>query len=207
MDYPVSAACKLLNISERTFYRYVKAGKIKVTHSETEHTRDGRARIFVEESTVRALLGLPAELSMVAPQGQPKENRAPEVILVRQYEDEVPRIPALHEPGTFDPQQSDPTEFRDSFGHLLTGNQQHRMFATRNDPPVDKQSHMNPALLATSGETKRWSFDCGLGEEDLAKMKSEWRRRGGGLSMSEQREKQERSVRAIQESFPKAQRT
>lgn len=71
-------------------------------------------------------------------------------------------------------------------------------------PAIDLQAHMDPALLGKpSGE--RWSFDKGLDDATLTAMRSDWRRRGGGQSMSQQRETIERSKAAINAAFPRAQ--
>ncbi len=173
--------CSLLGISPKTLGRRMASGRYKFTKAEGQYGK---------VSFTFADLGLP----------EPTPAPVPAVAVVAPT-----RVPNIREPDAFRPQQNDLAEFCDSFGHTLSGNTEHRLFATQNGPPVDLQIHMQPALLGTSGSSERHSFDCGLSDDDLSKMKSEWRRRGGGLSMSEQREKQERSRAAINAAFPRAQ--
>jgi hypothetical protein len=175
--------CALLGISPKTLGRRMASGRYKFTKAEGQYGK---------VSFTFADLGLPEPTPAPVP-----------VVAVEAPTPE--RVPNIREPDAFRPRQNDPTEFRDSFGHTLSGNAEHRLFATQNGPPVDLQIHMQPALLGTSGSRERHSFDRGLSDDDLSKMKSDWRGRRGGLSMSEQREKQERSRTAINAAFPRAQ--
>jgi hypothetical protein len=201
----VKQVCKLCGFSENTFYRRVKAGRIAICKDETEITFSGKARTYVtayalaqaleitDEATARRRIGLPA----MAPQAKPTRLSlaAP-----------VGNMPSISDPDAFSPRECD-QEYRDSFVNTLTGNLSHRMFAPQPEgPPVDLQSHMDPALQGTSGQSDRHSFDAGVPADQLAAMKADWRRRSGGLSMSEQREAQERSKATINEAFQYARR-
>ena len=69
-------------------------------------------------------------------------------------------------------------------------------------PAIDSQSHMtSPIGDADAINMPRHSFDKGLSDDDLAAMRSDWRRRGGGPSMSEQRQAVEHSKAAIRKAF------
>jgi excisionase family DNA binding protein len=132
--------CKLLGISVRTLSRRIAAGQITCTKVGTGQ--------YAELSFTHSDLGLPEP-------GEPWGNapqRGQDIEINRQYEDTggnnppVPQVPDISEPGALDP-----TEFRDSFGHRISGNARHRMFETQHSPRPDLQAHMDPALLGTSG--------------------------------------------------------
>jgi len=62
-----------------------------------------------------------------------------------------------------------------------------------------------PPALIGGGPSGRHSFDKGMSDEAYQQAMRDWRRRGGGRSMSEQREAVERSKAMIRAAFPKAQ--
>jgi hypothetical protein len=136
-------AAELLGISARTLRRRVAAGAItctKLGSGKFAQTDFSHADLGLPEPEpgVTGSLGdqLPYTVDSIAPAyDDPKPAPAPK----------SERVPDIREKGAFDP-----AEFRDSFGHLLTGNARHRMFETQHSAPPDLQAHMDERLTGTS---------------------------------------------------------
>ncbi len=120
-------ACALLHISESTMTRRLKAGRYKATKQG-----DGK---FAPLVFTYAGIGLTEPVAEVESSDKLSEHPEPEPSgkLPERPEPGAssPRLPDLSTPDAFNPH-----EYRDSFGHSLTGNADHKMFESQ--PPARK---------------------------------------------------------------------
>jgi hypothetical protein len=137
-------------MSLATFDRWTKSDRLEVFRDGTLSNAKkqivwvtlealGKALGISDETILRLRLGLP--------------ERAPEpmkraLVINKHYEDVKPqRTPDIREPDAFAPKEVEPEPFRDSFGHTIMGNREHRMFESQPSTPIDSTAHMNPALI------------------------------------------------------------
>lgn len=211
-----SEACQLLNISPKTLERRMKAGVYKFT-------RNGEGQ-YAELSFTHSDLGLPEPVPTPEPVPEPTPAPAVETapaVSVPAPEPEPKFVPAPL--GPIERQQEADERFAqdykrglvtDSLGNKISGANDSRPtlgavsligdIDQTQRPAIDMQSHMNPALIGAPDaiNAERHPFDRGLSDEDLAAMRSDWRRRHGNApSMSEQREAIERSKANINAAF------
>ncbi len=138
-------ACALLFISESTMTRRLKAGRYKATKEG-----DGK---FAPLVFTYADIGLTEPVAEVESSTDLVEHPEPEPRGDSPLPDaggSSPKIPDIATPDAFNPH-----EYRDSFGHSLTGNAEHKMFESQ--PPARKSGtddHMPEALrkVVTGGD-------------------------------------------------------
>jgi len=138
-------ACALLFISESTMTRRLKAGRYKATKQG-----DGK---FAPLVFTYAEIGLTEPVAEVESSDNLSEHPEPETRSDSDLHADVgessPKVPDITEPDSFSPR-----EYRDSFGHALTGNAEHKMFASQ--PPAKKvatDDHMPEGLrTAVTGD-------------------------------------------------------
>ncbi|SRR5712692_71484 len=124
-------ACALPHISDSTMTRRMRKGVYKFTR-----TGDGQ---YAPITFTHEQLGLPTP----EPEPTPTVAEAQPTPAVKAKPIPMPDIAA---PDAFNPQ-----EYRDGFGHTITGNSKHRMFETRTTPKRSLFDHMDPSHFA---ETK-----------------------------------------------------
>jgi hypothetical protein len=236
VKFSIREVCKMLGISESTFYRKVRSGALAIEHDPTEKTRTGLPRVWVTLESLGVFLGISDDAALRVWLGLPavKEERSPDSGEGAPAVEQVPEQSfAPRELSPFEQRQladmkiaedavTDP-DWRDSYGHRITGNDHHNFFETPEPSPVDSQAHMNPALLSNApdptgkpklrnpleGEGRTRSglpLPAGMSQETYDAMMRDWNRNNRGwdrLSMSEQREAQERSRIAIHSAFPR----
>jgi len=203
-------AARLLRISIRTLEMRMKAGAIQFEKEPQVGAFKGSARVTVilpDRPSASDSDAQPAPCAEPAQRSEPVENKReiqPSNIELKADADRAFAQAYLR------------GEACDSAGNRADGsNDRYPTLGPQsllgpamrdNTPPRDSQQHMNPALLGHSGPTQRWSFDCGLSDDALKAMRADWNRRGGGPSMSQQREAVERSRTAIHAAFDYAKR-
>jgi hypothetical protein len=212
-------AAKLLKCSIRTLEKRMKAGTVQfIKEADTiQNGFHGNARVWVilpDPASVQESCIHPAPGDNLSPQSPGKlpghepssesDERQPSNIELKADADR--RFAAAYLRG----------EVSDSAGNRADGSNDR--YPTRgptsvlgpivrdDGPPLDSQSHMNPALLGGSGPAERHPFDRGLSDDELKAMRADWYRRGGGPSQAEIWEAQERSKAAIREAFNTARR-
>jgi hypothetical protein len=204
-------AAKLLAISVRTLENRMRAGTVQfIKEADTiQNGFHGNARVWI-------LLPDPVRQEPIpdVPQAQPSANLANGATLTQ--EKPPSNIETKADADRRFAQAYLRGEACDSAGNRADGSNDR--YPTRgptsvlgpivrdDGPPLDSQSHMNPALLGGSGPTERHPFDRGLSDDALKAMRADWYRRGGGPSMGEQREAVERSQAAMREAFNHARR-
>jgi len=207
-------ACDLLSISPKTLERRMKAGVYKFS-------RNGSGQ-YSELSFTHADLGLSEPVPVPTPEPVPVPTPVPETApAVPEPTPEPKSAPAPL--GPIEQQCQSDLAFAeaykrgvatDSAGNKIDGSNAERptlgqtsllgpSIDAKQRPAVDTQHHMNPALIGAPDaiNAPRHPFDRGLSDEDLAAARSDWRRRHGGPSMSEQREAIERSKANINAAF------
>ncbi|MFZ0859974.1 MAG: hypothetical protein WCA27_14920 [Candidatus Sulfotelmatobacter sp.] len=206
--------CELLSISPKTLQRRIAKGQYKFTR-----VGDGQ---FAELSFTHADLGLPEPAPVPVPEPTPepvapasnldaRPRRAePEVIILGPIEEQRQADLAFAE-------AYKRGDAADSLGNKIGGTNDSRPtlgavslvgpIEASQRPAIDTQAHMTSPIGASDAiNAPRHSFDKGLSDDDLAAMRSDWKRRGGGPSMSEQRLAIERSKANINEAFNYARR-
>lgn len=115
-------ACALLHISESTMTRRLRAGRYTCTRTGT--------------GKYDPITFSYADIGLTEPTPEPIAKPVAKVAV------ESKPIPDIATPDAFNP-----TEYRDSFGHAITGNAEHKMFESQ--PPTRKSQtddHMPEAL-------------------------------------------------------------
>ena len=115
MQLTKKQACAYLRISLSTLDRKIETGKIAVEYGEVN--KFGKRAVTVI---------LPDVVTPVTP-----EQSFPKCT-------EVPKPVAMPEP---EPIAIDQETYRDSFGHRITGNAEHRYFKSRQEPRPDTAAH------------------------------------------------------------------
>ncbi len=210
--------CDLLGISPSTLDRRVRAGKIKCRRNP------GAERFQTAVTFDRA------EIEHLIPKRAPALDPAPAPVgvLLAQPAPTVASLPCKIKPDnrTFAEKFLD-RDAADSMGNKADGSNAHFQSGAQSllgpitpdhGPPVDTQSHMNPALLGTNdtlgnpitvpvaaeGFTRGGSpLAHGLSQETYDAMMNDWKRSGGGRSESEQEQQIRRSNQNISRSFPR----
>ncbi len=206
--------CELLKISPKTLERRMAKGVYTFT-------RNGSGQ-YSELSFTHADLGLPTpEPQPAAPVPEPTPVPTPVIETWSAPEPEPKSAPCGLSEIELKAQADErfAQDFKaglatDSLGNKISGTNDSRPtlgavslvgnIDQTQRPAIDTQAHMDPALIGASDASNapRWSFDKGLSDEDLAAMRSDWRRRHGNApSMSEQREAMDRSKQAINAAF------
>ncbi|MGD1076782.1 MAG: hypothetical protein ABR881_00545 [Candidatus Sulfotelmatobacter sp.] len=209
--------CELLCISPKTLQRRIAKGQYKFTS-----TGEGQ---FAELSFTHADLGLiePVPVPEPTPEPVPALETAPAAPAAPTPEPKFAPTPL----GPIELQREADERFAqdykrglatDSLGNTIGGTNDSRptlgavsligpSVDASQRPAIDTQAHMtSPIGDSDAINAPRHSFDKGLSDDDLAAMRSDWKRRGGGLSMSEQRQAIERSKANINEAFNYARR-
>jgi hypothetical protein len=210
--------CDLLNISPKTLQRRMSKGQYTFSR-----TGEGQ---YAELSFTFADIGLP-EPTPAAPEPTPALETAPAAPTV----EPTPEPTFAPSPlGTIElARQADERfadDFRrgeatDSLGNKIDGTNKlwpnkgaqslvgsADMYDNLDGTPTETQTHMNPALIGApdASNTPRHSFDKGMDDAAYEQSMRDWRRRGGGLSGSQQREAVERSKAVINDAFNHARR-
>jgi hypothetical protein len=120
-------ACALLHVSDSTMTRRMRKGVYKFT-------RTGEGQYAEVQFTYEGL-------GLVEPTPEPTPAVAVAQPTPAVEAKPVP-MPDIKVPDAFNPQ-----EYRDGFGHTITGNYEHRMFETRTAQKPGLFDHMDPALL------------------------------------------------------------
>jgi hypothetical protein len=218
-------AARHLGISLSTFDRYVRAGKITVIRGEKNKL--GKQTLWVDfpeipeptaaqpepEPEPLPIQGQEPQLPEIKPAPTPREWSDHE----RRIADDLAFADAFKRGEATDSlgntingiNERWPTQGSQS----LIGKVEHEVPST----PRTGTEHMNPALLSDyvdpskpalvnpqvgTGFTRKGSpLAAGYSQEQYDRDMADWRRRTGAPSMSEQRERQERSVRLINEAF------
>jgi hypothetical protein len=140
--------CKRVPMSLATFDRWRKAGRLE-TFTDGTLSNAKKQIVWVTLEALGKALGISDEMILRLHLGLPE--RAPEpakrdVVINKHYED-TKHTPNISEPDAFSPKEVEPEPYRDSFGHTISGNREHRMFETQPYTPIDSTAHMNPALI------------------------------------------------------------
>jgi len=211
-----SEACQLLNISPKTLERRMKAGVYKFT-------RNGAGQ-YSELSFTYSDLGLPERVPEPTPTPEPVPEPTPVPETAPAVQEPTPTPEPKSAPAPLGPieQQREADErfaqdykrglVTDSLGNKISGTNDSRPtlgavslvgnIDQTQRPAIDTQAHMtSPIGDADAINAPRHPFDRGLSDDDLAAMRSDWRRRHGGPSMSEQREAIDRSKANINAAF------
>jgi hypothetical protein len=140
--------CKRVSMSLATFDRWRKAGKLE-TFTDGTLSNAKKQIVWVTLEALGKALGIADEITLRLRLGLPEITPEPikrDLVINKHYEDAKP-TPDIREPDAFAPKEVEPEPYRDSFGHTITGNREHRMFETQPYTPIDSTAHMNPALV------------------------------------------------------------
>jgi hypothetical protein len=138
---------KRVPMSLATFDRWRKAGKLE-TFTDGTLSNAKKQIVWVTLEALGKALGISDEMILRLRLGLPERTPEPvikhDVPINRNYEDAKP-TPDIREPDAFSPKEAEP--YRDSFGHTISGNREHRMFESQPYTPINSTAHMNPALI------------------------------------------------------------
>ncbi len=196
-----------LGVSRTTIKTMMRDGRL--TFTKTPVTAGNRFLPSVTITGGPALDALTARVTALADAACPVSDVRP----APEYDDH----PTHTAPQPTDREQKDRTfaerylagEVPDSLGNFYCGDSSRSMLGPTDlssGPAVDIQSHMDPALLATSGSAERHGFDKGMSDEQHREALAGWRRQHGAPSMSEQRAAMDRARANINASFSFARR-